>query len=107
MYFAGDTDLFPAMAELRGSVSVALVPVWGWGRSLGPDHLDPDRAAQAVALIAPQAAIPIHWGTLAPAWQTKRATDRERPARQFASLTAQYAPGVRVCLLSPGDQTEL
>ena len=41
VYFAGDTDLFDAMAELRGSVDVALLPVWGWGRGVGPGHLDP------------------------------------------------------------------
>lgn len=30
VYFAGDTGLFPQMAELAGSVDVALLPVWGW-----------------------------------------------------------------------------
>ena len=30
-YFAGDTDLFPEMHDLRGRVDVALLPVWGWG----------------------------------------------------------------------------
>ena len=33
VYFAGDTDLDPAMADLRGSIDVALVPIWGWGPS--------------------------------------------------------------------------
>ena len=45
VYFAGDTDLFLDMAELRGSVNVALLPVWGWGPSIGPGHLDPQGAA--------------------------------------------------------------
>ena len=35
VYFAGDTDLFPAMAELAGSVDIALLPVGGWGPGLG------------------------------------------------------------------------
>ena len=30
-------------------VDVALLPVWGWGPTLGPGHLDPQRAAEAVA----------------------------------------------------------
>lgn len=106
-YFAGDTDLFPDMAALRGSVDVALLPVWGWGRDLGPGHLDPDRAARAAAIIDPQNAIPIHWGTFALGWPIPRPADPRWPARQFAALTARYAPAVRVCLLSPGERTEL
>jgi L-ascorbate metabolism protein UlaG (beta-lactamase superfamily) len=39
-YFAGDTDLFPAMHQLEGQVDVGLLPVWGWGPTLGPGHLD-------------------------------------------------------------------
>lgn len=64
-YFAGDTDLFDAMTRMRGSVEVALLPVWGWGRRVGPGHLDPERAARAAAMIAPAVAIPVHWGTFA------------------------------------------
>jgi L-ascorbate metabolism protein UlaG (beta-lactamase superfamily) len=66
VYFAGDTDLFPEMAQMAGSVDVALMPVWGWGPTLGAGHMDPYRAAQASQIIAPQIAIPIHWGTLYP-----------------------------------------
>ena len=29
VYFAGDTDLFDAMADL-GELDLALLPVWGW-----------------------------------------------------------------------------
>ena len=35
VYFAGDTDVFEAMAELTG-IDLALLPVWGWGPRLGP-----------------------------------------------------------------------
>ena len=34
VYFAGDTDLFEEMSEI-GPVDVALLPVWGWGPSVG------------------------------------------------------------------------
>ena len=44
VYFAGDTDLFPEMADLA-PVDVALLPIWGWGSTLGEGHLDPARAA--------------------------------------------------------------
>jgi L-ascorbate metabolism protein UlaG (beta-lactamase superfamily) len=107
VYFAGDTDLFPAMAELRGAVDVALLPVWGWGASVGAGHLDPRSAAEAAALIAPAVAIPIHWGTFALARPARRASDPERPAREFAELTRRYAPRVDVRVLAPGERTTL
>jgi L-ascorbate metabolism protein UlaG (beta-lactamase superfamily) len=107
VYFAGDTDLFDAMEELRGSVDVALLPVWGWGRRLGPGHLDPERAARAAALIAPDVAIPIHWGSLAPLWPGGRMSDPWAPAREFARLAQRLAPAVEVRLLPPGGRTKL
>ncbi len=107
VYFAGDTDLFPGMAELRGAIDVALLPVWGWGASVGAGHLDPQSAAEAAALIAPAVAIPIHWGTYALARPARRAADPERPAREFAELTKRYAPGVDVRVLAPGERTTL
>jgi L-ascorbate metabolism protein UlaG (beta-lactamase superfamily) len=106
VYFAGDTDLYPAMADLRGSVDVALVPIWGWGRSVGAGHLDPVRAAQAVSLIAPAVAIPIHWGTFALRGLRRRA-HLERPATEFVALARRSAPGVDVRVLAPGERIEL
>src|SRR3954452_3950225 len=46
VYFAGDTDLFEGMAELAPDLALALLPIWGWGPTLGPGHLDPERAAE-------------------------------------------------------------
>ena len=67
IYFAGDTDLFDGMGELGEPIDVALIPVWGWGPTLGRGlHLDPLRAAQSLRLIRPRAAVPIHWGTYWP-----------------------------------------
>ncbi len=106
-YFPGDTDLYPGIGELAGSVEVALVPVWGWGPSVGAGHLDPERAAQAIAMIAPRLAIPIHWGTYALPWATRAANARDRPAREFAALTRRYAPRVEVRVLAPGERTVL
>jgi L-ascorbate metabolism protein UlaG (beta-lactamase superfamily) len=106
VYFAGDTDLFPEMVELRGTIDVALLPVWGWGTKLGPGHLDPERAAQAASLIHPGVAIPIHWGTFTPAW-LGRPADPERPARLFAELAAARAPGVEVRVPVVGERIEL
>ncbi|HTX13214.1 MAG TPA: MBL fold metallo-hydrolase [Solirubrobacteraceae bacterium] len=107
VYFAGDTDLFLDMAQLHGSVDVALLPVWGWGPSVGAGHLDPQSAAAAVALIAPAVAIPIHWGTFALPRPVKRLADPSRPARDFKALTEQYSPSTEVRVLNPGQRTVL
>lgn len=107
VYFAGDTDLFPGMAELRGRVDVALLPVWGWGRRVGPGHLDPQRAAAAAALIRPRVAIPIHWGTFALPRAVRTAGDPARPALDFASRVRRDEPGVEVRVLRPGEGISL
>lgn len=65
IYFPGDTDLFDAMADF-GDIDVALLPIWGWGSTLGEGHLNPQRAATATQLIKPELLVPIHWGTYAP-----------------------------------------
>ena len=64
VYFAGDTDLFDAMADLA-PVDVALLPIWGWGPSLGEGHLDPTRAATAATLLQARMVIPVHWAPTA------------------------------------------
>jgi L-ascorbate metabolism protein UlaG (beta-lactamase superfamily) len=107
VYFAGDTDLFLAMAELRGQVDVALLPIWGWGSRLPAGHLNPESAAAATALIAPAVAIPIHWGTYAMPRASRRAEDRARPAREFADYARRYAPAVEVRTLAPGETVAL
>lgn len=98
LYFAGDTDLYDGLAEL-GPVDVALVPVAGWGAKVGPGHLDPERAAEAVRLVKPRIAIPIHWGTFAP---IHREPDVQSP-HDFARLL----PDVDVRVLQPGEALDL
>jgi L-ascorbate metabolism protein UlaG (beta-lactamase superfamily) len=108
IYFPGDTDLFDGMAALAGSLDVALLPVWGWGPSLGPGHMDPERAARAAAMLLPRLAIPIHWGTFYPAGlRHVRPEPLAAPGPQFAEAMARLAPGVPVRILAPGESTEL
>lgn len=108
IWFAGDTDLHERMGELRGRVEVALVPIWGWGPSLGPGHLDPVGAARVLALVRPRIAIPIHWGTYLPYGLHRRHGALLRaPALQFAGHAARLAPSVRVERLEPGGSLEL
>jgi L-ascorbate metabolism protein UlaG (beta-lactamase superfamily) len=107
-YFAGDTDLFPEMSELAGHLDLALLPVWGWGPRLGPGHLDPERAAQAAALLRPRVCVPIHWGTFYPRGLEKRRPRPLRdPAHWFAARVAELASEVDVRVLEPGGSTEL
>ncbi len=103
VYFAGDTDLYPEMAAL-GPVDVALVPIWGWGPRLPPGHLDPRGAAEAVRLLRPRVAIPIHWGTYRVIGSR---ADHLEPAELFRSEVARAAPDVDVRVLLPGEATVL
>jgi L-ascorbate metabolism protein UlaG (beta-lactamase superfamily) len=107
VYFAGDTDLFPEMSEL-GSVDLALLPVWGWGMSVGDGHLDPERAARALKMIRPRLAVPIHWGTFYPVGlRMLRPKPLTEPPLEFARLASRLAPGVEVRVLKPGSETVL
>jgi L-ascorbate metabolism protein UlaG (beta-lactamase superfamily) len=105
VYFAGDTDLFPELARLA-PVDVALLPVAGWGPSLGPGHLDAARAAQAAALLQARIAIPIHWGTLLPLL-SRRGDWFSRPGADFAAQVAAVAPEVEVRVLRPAESTSV
>jgi L-ascorbate metabolism protein UlaG (beta-lactamase superfamily) len=107
VYFAGDTDLFPEMADL-GQVDVALLPVWGWGLSVGTGHLDPKRATRALEMIRPRVAVPIHWGTFYPAGlRLLRPEPLRDPPHEFARLAAEATPQVEVRVLPPGSETTL
>lgn len=107
LYFAGDTDRFDAMADLA-PLELALLPVWGYGPTLGPGHLDPERAAEAAALLRPKVAIPIHWGTYFPLPLGLRGHRLLRePPRTFAARAAELAPATRVVVAAPGQQVAL
>ena len=107
VYFAGDTDLFPEMSEL-GQVGVALLPVWGWGPSVGDGHLDPERAVRALEMIRPAIAVPIHWGTFYPAGLRRfRPEPLIEPPLEFKRLANTAAPEVEVRIVQPGGTTEL
>lgn len=116
VYACGDTGLFDGMAVLgERAVDVALVPVWGWGPSLGPGHLDPVSAAEAVARVRPRFAVPVHWGTLAVAGMTSvpsplRARMRRLlvdPPRSFATEVAARGLGTLVAITEPGRRVVL
>jgi L-ascorbate metabolism protein UlaG (beta-lactamase superfamily) len=103
VYFAGDTDLFDGMRSF-GELDLALVPIWGWGRSVGKGHLDPLRAARALSLLEPRIAVPIHWGTYSATWA--RPAGRA-PAERFVVAALEEAPRVDVRVLPVGGTLEV
>jgi L-ascorbate metabolism protein UlaG (beta-lactamase superfamily) len=106
VWFAGDTDYNADMEALRGRVEVALLPIWGWGPTPGPGHLDPEEAARVVALVEPGVVVPIHWGTFLPIGLGKRYERRlARPAERFLVHTADSS--ARVETLAPGGSLDL
>ncbi|HEX6753900.1 MAG TPA: MBL fold metallo-hydrolase [Solirubrobacterales bacterium] len=109
VYFAGDTDLFDDMERIGdGGIDLALLPIWGWGTSIGAGHLDPERAARAAALLSPRIAVPIHWGTLFPLGLDWFRPDPLRsPPREFVTQMRALAPQVEARVLAPGEATSL
>jgi L-ascorbate metabolism protein UlaG (beta-lactamase superfamily) len=108
VYFAGDTDIFPGMRDLSGDLDFALLPIWGWGPTVGPGHLDPEGAAEAAALLTPRVAVPIHWGTLYPFGLHHLRPDRLwHPGKEFLDCMREVAPQIETRVLSPGEATSL
>ena len=105
VYFAGDTDLFPGMADIRADV--ALLPIWGWGRTLGPGHLDPVSAVRAMELLRPRIVVPIHWGTFSPVSVRREPSWLRRPMQRFEAELAAAGAAARVRALNPGDSLVL
>jgi L-ascorbate metabolism protein UlaG (beta-lactamase superfamily) len=103
IYLAGDTGLFDGMADLR-PLDAATIPVWGWGPTLGPGHLGPEDAAEAVIRLDPVIAVPIHYGTYAV--YGAAAPSREPPER-FARLVGDGPTSCRVAILEVGEAVEV
>jgi L-ascorbate metabolism protein UlaG (beta-lactamase superfamily) len=107
VYFAGDTAVTDDMTHL-GEVDVALLPIWGWGPSLGPGHMDPGEAVDALALIRPRVAVPIHYGTLLPIGLGRRYGRVLRdPLETFEAAAAERVPETRVAVLASGEDLAL
>jgi L-ascorbate metabolism protein UlaG (beta-lactamase superfamily) len=109
IYFAGDTDIFDGMSDIGdGGLDLALLPVWGWGPTLRGGHLDPPKAARALGLLRPRAAVPIHWGTYWPRGMGRIRPDRLRlPASEFEAAARELAPDVKIVVAAPGDDVRI
>jgi L-ascorbate metabolism protein UlaG (beta-lactamase superfamily) len=106
VHFAGDTELFSAMSELSSDdIDVSLLPVGGWGPTLRGGHMDPAKAVEALRLIRPRMAIPIHWGTFWPrGLRWFRRNLFERPGYTFAELAKASVANIEIAALQPGEQ---
>jgi L-ascorbate metabolism protein UlaG (beta-lactamase superfamily) len=112
VYFAGDTDLFDAMHDVgrEFDLDMALLPVWGYSYRLGPGHLNPLTAAQALNRLQPRIAVPIHWGSLrlpGPRAFWQGVDHMHLPPRAFAAHAARLAPETEVRVLEPGQWTTM
>lgn len=103
-FFVGDTDVHPAMGELRGKMCVALLPIGGWGPRVPAGHLDPVRAALALQLLEPRTCIPIHWGTFRPVYRRGPYESDATAAARFTALAASLTPDVGIRILRPGGR---
>jgi len=74
IYHAGDTDLIPEMKDLK--VDIALLPVGG------TYTMDYKEAAEAVKIIKPKVAIPMHYGSI---------VGSEEDAKKFKELLLNYS----------------
>lgn len=81
VYHAGDTDLINEMKKLNADV--VLLPIAGYG-------MDEGKAAEAVSVIGPEVAIPMHYGAL---------EGMGGDPDLFASLVKENVPDVRVVIL--------
>jgi L-ascorbate metabolism protein UlaG (beta-lactamase superfamily) len=112
VYFAGDTGLFEGMHEVgqEFDLDMALLPVWGYSHRVGPGHLTPLTAAQALNRLQPRVAVPIHWGSfrfLGPNSLWQGVDYLTFPPLAFAQHASRLAPNTQVRVLSPGDWTSL
>jgi L-ascorbate metabolism protein UlaG (beta-lactamase superfamily) len=107
IWFAGDTDLFDGMSHVARDLDVALLPVAGWGPRVPRGHLNPERAAQALTLLHPRIAVPIHWGTYRRVGLPSGEDVLREPAESFARIAAEVAPEVDVRILPVGGRLEL
>jgi L-ascorbate metabolism protein UlaG (beta-lactamase superfamily) len=112
VYFAGDTALFEGMSDVGQDfdLDLALLPVWGYSHRVGTGHLTPLTAAQALNMLQPRTAVPIHWGSLRPMgpyamW--KWVDYLNIPPYSFAHHAERLAPETEVRVLQPGEWMSL
>lgn len=108
IWYGGDTGLFDGMAAL-GPVDLALIPVGGWGPTLGAEgHLDAADGAEALRRVKAAWAVPVHYGTFWPVGLGRyRPHMFHDPGREFARHAAATSPETVVRVLAQGETLTL
>ncbi|WP_306215959.1 MBL fold metallo-hydrolase [Actinoplanes sp. RD1] len=103
-WYGGDTGLFDGMSEL-GPLDLALVPVGGWGPTLGAEgHLDAADGAEALRRVKAAWAVPVHYGTFWPIGMGRvRPHMFSGPGEEFARVAATTSPDTHVRVLAQGE----
>ena len=109
LWYPGDTGAQVDFAAVD-PVDLALVPVGGWGPTLGEEHLDPGEAADAVTDVGARWAVPVHWGTFWPRGLRLVARRRHRhlfvtPGERF--VEAMAGRDAEAMVLAPGQRVDL
>jgi L-ascorbate metabolism protein UlaG (beta-lactamase superfamily) len=103
-WYAGDTGLFDEMSEL-GPLDLALIPVGGWGPTLGSHgHLDAVAGAEALRRVKAAWAVPVHYGTFWPIGLGRvRPEMFYGPGAEFARRALRITPDTQVRVLGHGE----
>ena len=100
IYFAGDTDLFPGMADVAPTSTSRSCPSRVGGRRSGrvtSTRAEPPRRSR---LLRPGICVPIHWGTYSPlSWSATKRAATSLPPEEFRRAAAELAPDVRIEVL--------
>ena len=105
-WYPGDTGPDLALNDVA-DVDLALLPVGGWGPTLGQGHLDARQAAEVISTTQPAHAVPVHWGTWWPLGLPQRTDLIDLPAAVFADLVARRTPATQVHILRHGQSVTL
>jgi L-ascorbate metabolism protein UlaG (beta-lactamase superfamily) len=110
-WYPGDTGLHAAMDEVQ-AVDLAIVPIGGWGPTLGKDHMSPEAAVQAVTTIGARWSLPVHYGTFWPLGlrRVHPANHRrlfEGPSPRFLAALAEAQTEAVAVIPDPGQRVVL
>ena len=112
VWFAGDTSLYSDMdqlPELAGApISLAMLPIHGWGPRLSAGHMDAEQAAEAAELSEARRVVPIHWGTFHPLAMNLGSLDwMTRPLPSFEAAMNRRGLADRTLVLRVGETAQV